>query len=274
MIRVFARKTKWTPTDPLAFYGDESLYAVQEYGSDCPVYVSCAFTWDKKKAVDLARAWAMHFRDVQIGGPAFGDPGGEFVPGRFIKEGVTFTSHGCPKRCPGCLVPQREGKLRELKIQPGYIVQDNNLLACTVKHIENVFEMLKWQSRAIQFKGGLDKDFLKPWHVELLKKIKVSELWVACDRPEDLPRLDKAADLLGDFSIEKKRCYILVGMDGDTQEQAKARCIAVLRKGFLPFAQLFRGETAGPSRRGWHDFCYFWSKPGLYRKKINFIYGI
>jgi len=269
MIRVFARKTNWTPRDPLAFYGDESLYAVREYGSDYPVYVSCTFTWDKKKAVDLARAWAMHFRNVQIGGPAFGDHGGEFVPGRFIKAGVTFTSRGCPKRCPWCLVPIREGQIRELTIQPGYIVQDNNLLACTVKHIETVFEMLKWQQKGIEFKGGLDIDYMQPWHIELLKKIKVAELWVACDRQEDLPRLDKAADLLSDFDIEKKRCYVLVGMNGETQDQAKERCIAVLKKGFLPFAQLFRSETAGPSRGQWHDFCGFWSQPRLYRK----IYG-
>ena len=271
MIRVFARKTNWTPRDPLAFYGDESLYAVREYGSDYPVYVSCTFTWDKKKAVDLARAWAMHFRNVQIGGPAFGDHGGEFVPGRFIKAGVTFTSRGCPKRCPWCMVPQREGKLRELKIQKGNIVQDNNLLACSRGHIEAVFEMLRQQKKSAVFSGGLDIDFMQPWHIELLKSIRIAKsgLWVACDRAEDLPRLDKAADLLGDFDIEKKRCYVLVEMNGETQKQAKARCIAVLRKGFLPFAQLFRSETAGPSRGQWHDFCGFWSQPRLYRK----IYG-
>jgi len=153
-----------------------------------------------------------------------------------------------------------------LKIQPGYIVQDNNLLACSVKHIETVFEMLKLQPKPIEFKGGLDIDYLKPWHVELFKKIKVAELWVACDCKEDLPRLDKAVDLLSDYSIEKKRCYVLVGKDGETQAQAQERCVAVYRKGFLPFAQLYRGETAGPSRGEWHDLCHLWAKPGLYRK--------
>lgn len=270
MIRVFARKTKWTPRDKLAFYRDESMYAVQQYGENTPVMVSCTFTWDKKKAVDLARAWAMNFRNVQIGGPAFNDHGGEFVPGRFIMEGVTFTSRGCPKNCSFCLVPAREGKLRELKIQPGYIVQDNNLLACSRDHIEKVFEMLSEQKKGIKFLGGLDIDYLKTWNVELLKKIKIAQcgLCVACDRPEDLSRLDKAADLLGGFSIEKKRCYVLVGKDGENQIQAQARCEAVLAKGFLPYAQLYRPENASSARGDWRTFCYFWSKPGLYRKKI------
>lgn len=253
----------------MAFYQDESIYAMQQYGSDMPVMVSCTFTWDKKKAVDLARAWAMNFRNVQIGGPAFNDPGGEFVTGRFIKHEVTFTSRGCPKHCPWCMVPQREGKIRELKIQPGHIIQDNNLLACSRSHIERVFDMLAEQKKAAQFKGGLDVDFMKPWHIELMKQIKVAEIWVACDRKEDIKRLDKAADLLSDFSIGKKHCYVLVGMNGETQQEAKARCEAVFAKGFLPFAQLYRDVNAGISRGDWHDFCHFWSTPRLYRKTIE-----
>lgn len=266
MIRVFARKTKWTPTDKKAFYCDESMYAEQEYGSDEPVSVSCTFTWDKKRADALAQAWAMNFNNVSVGGPAFDDPGGEFVPGRFIQEGVTFTSRGCPKRCPYCLVSEREGGIRELDIQPGYIVNDNNLLACSRDHIEKVFEMLAGQRRGIQFKGGLDTDFMEPWHVELLKKIKVAELWVACDTMAGMRGLDKAADLLSDFSIEKKRCYVLVGYNGESHAVAQERCEAVLRKGFLTYAQLYRGVDSGPSRGDWHGFCNFWSSPGKYRK--------
>ena len=269
MIRVFARKTKWTPTDELAFYTSPPLF-VRDWNRSEPVLVSATFTWDIEKAYALARAWSLHFDTVQVGGPAFGAPGGEFVPGRFVKEGVTFTSRGCPKRCAWCMVPQREGSLRELKnIQPGYIVQDNNLLACSRGHIERVFEMLSGQKKGIEFKGGLDIDYMQSWHIDMLKKIKVAELWVACDRPEDLVRLNKAADLLSDFSIEKKRCYVLVGKDGETQQRAQARCEAVYRMGFLPYAPLYRDENASSVRGEWRTFCYFWSKPSLYRKKIN-----
>lgn len=268
MIRVFARKTSFTPTDDLAFYGPPPLFhlPVKEH-----VYVSVTFTWDKLNGAYLTKQWSLRFRRVRLGGPAFGDPGDEFVPGRFLKEGITITSRGCPKNCPWCFVPKREGKLRELQIQPGYIIQDNNLLACSRGHIERVFEMLVGQKKAAVFSGGLDIDFMQPWHIELLKSIRIgkSGLWVACDQAEDIKRLDKAADLLGDFDIEKKRCYVLVGMDGETQDQAKARCVAVLQKGFLPFAQLYRGETAEQSRGQWHDFCGFWSQPRLYRKKYE-----
>ena len=267
MIRVFAKKTKWTPTDDLAFYTKPPLF-VRNWSKNTLIMVSATFTWDIDKAYALARSWELHFDNVQVGGPAFGDPGGVFVPNRFIKEGVTFTSRGCPKRCSWCLVRQREGKIRELEIQPGYIIQDNNFLACSRGHIERVFEMLAGQKKGIKFLGGLDIDYLKPWHVELFKKIKIGAcgLCVACDRQEDLKRLDKAADLFSDFSIEKKRCYVLVGYNGESQSTAQARCKAVLRKGFLPYAQLYRGIDAGPSRGEWHDFCNFWTDPGKYRK--------
>ena len=271
MIQVFARKTSFTPTDDRAFYGEPPLFVLNEYKYDYPVAVSVTFTWDMAKGKSLVKAWSQHFHHVEIGGPAYDDPGSQFLSGVFIKKGITFTSRGCPKRCPWCMVPQREGKLREYFVEPGNIIQDNNILACSPKHIKKVFEMLARQRKGIEFKGGLDIDYMQPWHIDLLKKVKIgkSGLCVACDRPEDLKRLDKAADMLSDFSIEKKRCYVLVGKDGETQEQAQIRCIAVLRKGFLPYAQLFRGLDADPARGQWRDFCHFWASPGLYRKKFG-----
>src|SRR3989304_4990989 len=92
VIRVFPRKTNWTPTDELAFVGDPSLFRPSD---DLPVRVSVTFTWDIKEGQRLFRALSDNYSDVQIGGPAFGDPGDEFEPGRYIKQGVTITSRGC-----------------------------------------------------------------------------------------------------------------------------------------------------------------------------------
>ena len=270
MIRVFARKTKWTPTDDLAFYGEPPVYPLQ----DLPVRVSVTFTWDIERGKQLAGAWSAQSYRVTLGGPAFDDPAKEvFVPGRFIKKGVTFTSRGCPKRCPFCLAWKREGKIRELPIKPGHIVQDNNLLACSRGHIERVFEMLAEQKKAAEFKGGLDIDFMKPWHVDLFNQIRVNELWVACDRKDDLKRLDKAADLLGDFSIDKKRCYVLVGYNSETPAQAEKRCEQVFSKGFLPFIQPYKspeaefGWSVSKEAMQWYRIIRKWSRPAIYRPR-------
>ena len=68
---------------------------------EIPVHVSVTFTWDKREGERLAKSWSRFYDDVAIGGPAYNDPGGEFVPGQYMKTGVTITSRGCPKRCDG-----------------------------------------------------------------------------------------------------------------------------------------------------------------------------
>ena len=101
MIRVFPRRTKWTPEDELAYVG-EPPPAMSDTKIDMPIRISVTFLEDRKKAGKLALLWRKLATDVQIGGPAFDAGGGEFVPGRFIKHGVTITSRGWPISC--CLV--------------------------------------------------------------------------------------------------------------------------------------------------------------------------
>lgn len=263
IIRVFPRRTKWSPIDELCFFDEPPLFVLP----DLPVHVSVLFTWDIKRGKELTKAWRSVSNKVSLGGPAFGDRDGEFQPGWYIKPGVTITSRGCPKRCPWCLIPHGQ-RPHELHIKPGYIIQDDNLLACTVKHIETVFEMLKCQSRQIEFKGGLDIDYLRPWHIKLLTRIRVKELWVSCDRPQDVNRLDKAHDLFSDYKIDQRHCYVLMGFDGDTPDAAAKRCEQVYAKGFMPFAMFYRGD--GPWEKvpqEWRFVQSKWIRPAAYQSK-------
>ncbi|KKM83980.1 hypothetical protein LCGC14_1303840 [marine sediment metagenome] len=238
MIRVFAGKTNASPTDKLVFFGPPPSPLFRE-----PIVrVSVTFTWDIEKGRHLHKLWSECSDDCQIGGPAFGDPGGEFVPGRFLTKGFTITSRGCPKKCEVCYAQKREGPIRELAIRDGWRVQDNNLLACSMKHIIAVFKMLLKQPLGASFPGGLDMDYLKPWHVDALKELqskhKFCALWVAFDGPAGMKNLDKAKDLLADFSQERKFAYVLIGYDGDSLIKAENRCARVYESGFLPFAML------------------------------------
>lgn len=261
MIRVFPRRTKWTPTDELAFVGDPPLFRPEQQ----PVHISATFTWEIEEARRLARAWGAHYRDVEVGGPAFDDPGGEFEPGRFLKRGVTITSRGCVRSCPWCFVPTREGRVREIEIKPGWIIQDNNLLACSRGHIEAVFDMLRGQSRAAIFSGGLDAVLLKPWHVDLLESIRVGEIWVACDSENMVP-ITRAASMLQGFEQRRKRCYVMIGFGDETLADAEKRLESVYGLGFLPFAQLYRGKGERKYNRSWRALNKKWSRPAAYRK--------
>jgi hypothetical protein len=272
MIRVFPRRTKWTPTDELVFFDEPPLYDLP----DMPICVSVAFTWDIVRGYRLRDSWRRRYgKKVRIGGPAITRHPGRFVPGRFLKGGVTITSRGCPKHCYYCHVPMNEGPIKEISIKPGHIVQDNNLLACSRKHIEKVFEVLARQSRSVKFSGGLDVDYLEPWHIALLKEIRVSELWISCDTKESLAGIDKAVDLLSDFPINKKRCYVLLGADhsDETIIEAEQRCEMVLRKGFLPFAQLYQPPVLREYPREWRVLQRKWCRPAAYRSKKQLVIG-
>src|SRR3972149_5425347 len=148
LARVFPRRTAATPVDDLAFVGAPGLFPpeVDE------VHVSVTFSWDRAEGERLARAWE-HVAPVKMGGRAYGDAGAEFVAGRYLKPGYVITSRGCPNNCWFCDVHRREGDIRELPITEGWDVLDNNLMACSMGHIEKVFAMLNRQKRQVDRKS-------------------------------------------------------------------------------------------------------------------------
>jgi hypothetical protein len=261
MIRVFPRRTKWTPDDELAFVGDPPLFRPPGNA----VYISVTFTWDLEEAYRLKRAWQQFYQTIHLGGPALDDHGGKFTPGEFIKKGVVITSRGCPWKCPWCFVPKREGDICELPITDGWVLQDNNLLACSKDHVEQVFWMLVRQKHSVDFSGGLDGHFLSTWHIDWFKKLKVKQFWFACDNAEAFKRLDKTADLMADFPERKKRCYVMIGYDGESIRDAERRLEKVYSMGFLPFSQLYQGEEWIEYPKEWKKLNRKWSRPAAYR---------
>jgi hypothetical protein len=258
---VVVRRTSFTPTDAIVGYPGLWLPKVDT------INISCVFTWDKPEASRVAEAWKASGYKVNLGGPAFDDPGGEFTPGKFIRAGVTITSRGCIRNCPFCYVPKREGKIRHLEIKAGNIVNDNNLLACNRAHIERVFDMLKTQ-RAIEFKGGIDARLLKPWHIDAMRGLKIREIWTASDGIEYLSTATAAIRALSaaGFSRNKIRCYVLIGYGGEEQAYAEYRLREVFCAGSLPFAQLYDGFT--PTKE-WKQFARTWSRPALTKREVE-----
>lgn len=259
IIRVFPSKKNFTPNDEMAFFDVPGLFVPEHTRVD----VCTIFSWDRQRAEYLADAWKERTnKPVNLGGPAFGSESGEFTPGLYIKKGVTFASRGCPNNCPYCFVPSREGKLREIQIKEGHIIQDNNFLACSPEHKTKVYEMLKKQ-RAIDFRGGLEPCRLSDWDVEQMRGLRISELWLACDTKNALPSLRKAAEKLSKagFSKNQIRCYVLIG---DDMAENEARLLDVYNAGCLPFAQLFQPEERKEYSKEWKDFVRIWSRPAIY----------
>jgi hypothetical protein len=268
IIRVFPRQTSYTPDDSSAIIGMPTLFHSTFLPSkNIHIHISVTFTWDIPIARKLKKEYELFFRNVHIGGPAFNDPGDEFVIGLYVKKGIVFTSRGCNKKCTFCFVPKREGKLRELEIKDGWILNDNNILQCSNSHISRVFEMLKRQPYPIEFKGGIDKTILKESHRQLFDSVKIKSIWLSCDTDSGLKPLYKASQILEGISIEKKRCTVMIGFNNESILNAEKRLNKVYNLGFLPFAQLYRSTSEIHYTQTWKDLSRKWSRPIIYRSK-------
>lgn len=245
IIRVFPRRTSMTPRDDYAFVGDPPLLRPQ---AD-EVHVSCTFTWDMKEAERLWQSWKRYYPAVRVGGVAYSGllsrkvGAGEFVPGRYVRDGVTITSRGCNN------------------------LIDNNLLQCSKPHLDKVFDMLRSQ-HAIKLSGGLQASLLTDSIADSLRGLRIKELFFACDTRSALKPLERARKMLEGFTIEQLRAYVMLAYAGETMIEAGERLRAVWNLGFMPFAQLYQppGQHIAYSKE-WRRLAKLWSRPG-YTKAI------
>jgi hypothetical protein len=279
LIRVFPSRTKATPDDDLARFGPPDLFDRAD-----EVHVSVTFTCDRPAAERLAAQWE-RVAPVKIGGPAYGLPAHDdpFVPGRYVKEGYTFTSRGCPRSCWFCAVHRVYGRqIHELPIIDGFNVLDDNLLACSRPHVEAVFRMLQRVSREkrrrVEFTGGLEALSLEDYQVGLLAGLSPRpNCFFAYDPQDAFETLESAARrlLAAGFTARshRLRCYCLIGYPKDKFAAAEARLRDLQRIGFTPFAMLWRPMTASEERWApspdWRGIQRKWARPAIIHSRAS-----
>jgi hypothetical protein len=257
--RVFPTRTSMSPLDQDAYFGEPELF-MPDYDE---IHISVTFTWNIKRAYWLRRQWE-RFAPVKVGGIAInGEPKGEFESGKYLREGASITSRGCPNRCSWCLVKQ---DLIELDTFPeGNIIQDNNFLACSRSHKDKVYQMLLTQ-KGIDFSGGLDSTLLGNEDVERLRGLRIHQLFLAYDHASRAKQFTKACLMLREhFSRDQVRAYVLIGFNKDTIEKAESRLRMAYNFGSLPFAMLYRneeGEYPQPQKE-WKVFQRKWCRPAI-----------
>lgn len=276
-LRVFPRITSATPLDDGARHAPPQLW---EKGAD-RVLVSVTFDDDRRRGEWLADQWRPLAGEVVVGGPAYDDPAGEFVPGRFLKRGYTITSRGCPNRCWFCDAWKREGHaIRELTIHDGHDLLDNNILACSENHIRSVFQMLGRQATRARLTGGLEAARLRPWHVDLLTSLNPRVAFFAYDEPDDREPIHAAAAMLEDAGLIRPTshamcCYVLIGYGGDSLAAANARLEEVAGLGLFPQAMLLdipgkgRPPREADDERQWRRLRWEWSNKVVVGHKMT-----
>jgi hypothetical protein len=269
ILRVFRRRTSHTPDDDMVAIGQPGLFPAP----DCSeIHISVVFGWDVAWAHAAARQWrAVTGKRVRVGGPGVQGknlrpiPPGEFTPGLYVREGITYTTRGCPNHCPWCVVPSTEGKLRCLRIKPGHRVQDNNLTAAPLGHFREVCAMLREQPKGATFAGGLEAARLTEDHLAELASMRIREVWTAADSGWTAEVATAIENLRRFLPREKVRCFVLIGHHpSETLQQAEGRLKTVWDAGAMPFAQLYRPPLQTARTRWpqpWRDLARTWSRP-------------
>lgn len=188
-------------------------------------YISVVFTWDLPKVRAMVQQRKIGVDKYIVGGPAV-----KMLPNYFDGDRVeiqnhypgvlqkynplaTRTSNGCPNKCGFCAVrkihPEFE-ELREFPILP--VVCDDNLLACSRKHFNQIIDRLKTLDWC-DFNQGLDASFLTQYHADRFAELKNPKIRLAWDGYLDGIHVEEALKNLRKAGIPRKNisCYVLIG---------------------------------------------------------------
>ena len=161
-----------------------------------------------------------------------------------IDYAMGFITRGCIRKCPFCIVPEKEGKiyfnapLEEFcHDQENVMLLDNNFLAYS-KHMK-VLEKLVTSGKRIDFNQGLDIRLINEENAALLSQLKRWDgyrLRFSIDHPDLLPIVDKQLDLLNAAGINNSQLqfYVLIGYN-TTQKEDLARVHFLYSRGCAIF---------------------------------------
>lgn len=187
------------------------------------IYVSCIFDWNKYQCEEW-KEWG-----AEIGGSGYDLK--KTLPPEIDKIKVDinmgFTTRGCIRKCPFCIVPEKEGKIKAVGDIYDFwdgkskeiILFDNNILALP-KHFKMICSQIRDEQLKVDFNQGLDCRLLTEDLVQELKSIKCIEYRFAFDNIKDMPHIEKAIELLDKYDI-KAMWYIIVGFNSTFEDDIK-----------------------------------------------------
>ena len=187
------------------------------------IFISCLFTWNRHKV----EPWLKSKCPVLVGGSGWDI--NSRLPEEIEKEcpriNYGYTSRGCPRRCPWCLVWKKEGsfhivhKLTELwdGLSKDITLLDNNILA-NADHFHRVaWDAYRYDIR-LHFYQGLDYRFVTRAIASSLGMIRHKRLRFAFDEPKDFDLVAGAINNLSDAGIRTSQWFVLVGYNTTLDE--------------------------------------------------------
>ena len=165
---------------------------------------------------------------------------------------IGYITRGCPNNCRWCVVPKKEGPIRQYRgwkdlvrqDTDKLILMDNNILAC--EYGISQLESLIGSGYRIDLNQGMDARLVTEQVADILSQL----LWTrfirfSCDQRTQITPVRKAVDLLGERGVRPYRIFIYLLVTADIEDASERVEALKGYKGINLYAQAERNERFG-----------------------------
>lgn len=170
-----------------------------------------------------------------------------------------FLTRGCPNRCPWCVVPRKEGRIRpymdcdEIAIEgrTKLVLMDNNILAAGDYAVSQLEKIIERGYRA-DFNQALDARLVTDEYARLLARIKWIDRRIrfGCDTKGQIQECERAISMINGYGYRGEYfLYTMIGGKSDFKESFERinywwkrnhECRAKHLPNIYPYAQPYR----------------------------------
>lgn len=200
-----------------------------------------------------------------------------------------FLTRGCPNKCPWCVVPRKEGKIRpymdiEEIITPErrkVVLMDNNILAAGDYALQQFRKIIELGVR-VDFNQALDARLVNDENAALLARMRWidSRIRFGCDTPAQIKECEKAMELINGYGFTGQyffytmlndnfvECYKRVHHFWEINQKARHEHIGY---SVYPYAQPYR-DPDNPNRPipQWQKYMANWVNKKMCFEKCDF----
>lgn len=214
-------------------------------------YASCVFSWNRNGTSRLQNGAIVGGSGINLKAellPEIEHTMPDYTLYPKITFSLGFTSRGCIRRCPWCIVPEKEGQSRPWcriyefwdRRHSKIVLLDNNILATS--NWRMTMDDLIAEGLEVDFNQGLDIRLVNEENVGYLKRLKTKKLRFAFDNIAYKPAVLEGTRLLFENGIPPRKLsfYVLVGFRND--ENVLERMMLLNSLGVDVYPMIYKGK--------------------------------
>ena len=146
-----------------------------------------------------------------------------------VDYAIGFLSRGCIRKCPWCVVPRKEGEIRQYASledvscgRRNVVLMDNNFLANEMEFVREQVEISIRMNLRLDFNQGLDARLVNEENARLLCRVHLRYIRFACDTQGMISSVKNAMRLLREAGYKREFfIYFLAEDAAETLDRIK-----------------------------------------------------